>query len=99
MDKGKIFKIELSRWNPLGANPSAGITLPATPYELADALERAGIAGEIPAHIGILAYFEGERQYGLRQFKPAEWQEVSDQTKVLLLYNAMKKWCDGAVFV
>ena len=53
----------------------------------------------IPAHIGILTYFEGERQYGLRQFKPAEWQEVSDQTKVLLLYNAMKKWCDGAVFV
>lgn len=59
----------------------------------------ARIAGEVPAHIGILAYFEGERQYGLRQFKPAEWQEVSDQTKVLLLYNAMKKWCDGAVFV
>jgi hypothetical protein len=59
----------------------------------------ARIAGEVPAHIGILAYFEGERQYGLRQLKPAEWQEVSDQTKVLLLYNAMKKWCDGAVFV
>ncbi|WP_341548251.1 hypothetical protein [Desulfitobacterium sp. THU1] len=59
----------------------------------------ARIAGEIPDHIGILAYFEGERQYGLRQFKPAMWREVSDQTKVLLLYNAMKKWCDGAVFV
>ena len=46
MDKGKIFKIELSRWNPLGANPSAGITLPATPYELEDALEKARITGD-----------------------------------------------------
>ncbi len=46
MDKGKIFEIELSRWNPSGANSSAGITLPATPYELADALDRAGITGD-----------------------------------------------------
>jgi len=57
------------------------------------------IAGEIPADIGILAYFEGERQYGLRQFKPSGWRDVTDRTKVDLLYNAMKKWCDGAVFV
>ena len=43
MNKGKIFEVELSRWNPSGANSSAGITLPATPYELADALEKARI--------------------------------------------------------
>ena len=43
MDKGKIFEVELSRWNPLGANPSTEIALPATPYELADALEKARI--------------------------------------------------------
>lgn len=57
------------------------------------------IAGEIPADIGILVYFEGEHQYGLRQFKPSGWRGVTDRTKVDLLYNAMKKWCDGAVFV
>lgn len=57
------------------------------------------IVHDIPDDIGILAYFEGERQYGLRQFKPSGWRSVTDQTKVHLLYNAMKKWCDGAVFV
>lgn len=41
--KERIFEVELSRWNPSGANPSAEITLPATPYELADALEKARI--------------------------------------------------------
>ena len=43
MDKGKIFEVELSRWNPSGANPSVEIALPATPYELEDALEKARI--------------------------------------------------------
>jgi len=42
----KNFSVELSRWNPSGINPSAEIALPATPYELADALERAGTAGD-----------------------------------------------------
>lgn len=55
MDKGKIFKIELSRWNPSGANPSAGITLPATPYELADTLERAGITGDTVSSAEVLS--------------------------------------------
>ncbi|MFT8887589.1 MAG: antirestriction protein ArdA [Ethanoligenens sp.] len=41
--KEKIFEVEISRWNPSGANPSAEITLPATPYELEDALEKARI--------------------------------------------------------
>lgn len=57
------------------------------------------IANEIPSDIGILAYFEGQRQFGLREYKPSGWREVNDSTKVYLLYNAMKKWCDGAVFV
>jgi hypothetical protein len=55
LDKGKIFKIELSRWNPSGANPSAGITLPATPYELADTLERAGITGDTVSSAEVLS--------------------------------------------
>lgn len=44
--KERIFEVELSRWNPSGANPSAELTLPATPCELADALERAEITGD-----------------------------------------------------
>ena len=57
------------------------------------------IVDKVPADIGILAYFEGERMFGLRKYKPAGWRVVSEETKVLLLYNAMKKWCDGAVFL
>ena len=57
------------------------------------------IRDEIPADIGILAYYEGKKQFGLREYKPASWRDVSDKTKVALLYNAMKKWCDGATFV
>jgi hypothetical protein len=44
-------------------------------------------------------FFEGERQYAIRQFKTSGWCGVTGQTKVHLLYNAMTKWCDGAVFV
>ncbi|PWJ51417.1 antirestriction protein ArdA [Faecalicatena contorta] len=55
MDKEKIFEIELSRWNPSGANPLAGITLPATPYELADTLERAGITGDTVYSVEVLS--------------------------------------------
>jgi len=55
LDKEKIFEIELSRWNPSGANPLAGITLPATPYELADTLERAGITGDTVYSVEVLS--------------------------------------------
>lgn len=57
------------------------------------------IESEIPADVGILAYFEGEKQFGLREYKPSGWREIPDSLKADLLYNAMKKWCDGAVFV
>ena len=56
------------------------------------------IAKEVPEDVGILAYWESKKGYGLRLYKPSGWREVSDADKVLLLYNAMKKWCDGAVF-
>lgn len=57
------------------------------------------IANEVPEDVGILAYFEGDQQFGLRKFRPSGWRDVAEETKVYLLYNAMKKWCDGAVFV
>jgi hypothetical protein len=57
------------------------------------------IRNEIPADIGILAYYEGKKQFGLREYKPSGWRDIPDRTKVTLLYNAMKKWCDGATFV
>jgi len=55
LDKGKIFEVELSRWNPSGANPSAQITLPATPYELADALEKARITEDSVYSVELLS--------------------------------------------
>lgn len=64
------------------------------PKELAPKIE-----SEVPADVGILEYFEGKKQFGLREYKPAGWREIADSQKVDLLYNAMKKWCDGAVFV
>lgn len=57
------------------------------------------IVNEISDDIGILAYYEGEKAFGLRKYKPSGWREVPEETKVFLLYNAMKKWCDGATFV
>lgn len=56
------------------------------------------MVSEIPDDVGILAYYEGEKGYGLRKFRNSDWRTVDDGTKALLLYNAMKKWCDGAIF-
>lgn len=57
------------------------------------------IAEEVPADVGILMYCEGDKAFGLRKYKPSGWREQPDDLKVSLLYNAMKKWCDGAVFI
>jgi hypothetical protein len=58
----------------------------------------AKIINDIPDDVGILAYYEGRSSFGLRKYKPAGWRDITDETKIHLLYNAMKKWCDGAVF-
>lgn len=47
----------------------------------------------VPVHVGILSYSNGR----LRQYRPAKLLAVPDETKIVLLYNAMKKWCDGAM--
>lgn len=57
------------------------------------------IINEIPEDVGILTYYEGKSQYGLREYKPSGWRTVDNEVNVMLLYNAMKKWCDGATFV
>ena len=41
--------------------------------------------------IGILTL----NKKGLRKYKPAKYKEIPDTLKCLLLYNALKKWCDG----
>ena len=63
------------------------------PKELAPKIEPL-----VPEDVGILAYYESKNQQSLRKYKPSGWREVSDAEKVELLYNAMKKWCDGATF-
>jgi len=88
-------KISLSDFHsPNGHNFHGNENFYCVPKALA-----TSVAQEAPSHVGVLAYYETENQFGLRMFKPAVWQEVSDAIKVQLLYNAMKKWCDGAVFL
>jgi hypothetical protein len=57
------------------------------------------IVNEIPDDIGIIVYYEGDKQNGLREYRRSGWRNVEDNVKVKLLYNAMKKWCDGATFI
>lgn len=47
----------------------------------------------VPEHVGILSYTKN----GLRCVKKSGWLEVPDEVKVGLLYNALKKWCDGTM--
>lgn len=42
-------------------------------------------------HVGVLSW-DGSH---LRMYKPAVYVEVDNQLKIMLLYNALKKWCDN----
>lgn len=53
------------------------------------------IVEQVPSDIGIIAYHDGG---SMRILKPCSWRQVSDETKLSLLYNAFKKWVDGASF-
>lgn len=53
----------------------------------------------VPEDIGILIWIETDKYSGLRLHKDCEFKEISDMLRWQLLYDAMKKWCDGAVFV
>lgn len=53
----------------------------------------------VPEDIGILMWIETDRFAGLRLYKECEFKDISDKIRWQLLYDAMKKWCDGAVFV
>lgn len=53
------------------------------------------IAQEVEPDIGVIAYYESGN---MRIIKKSGWRDVTEETKVYLLYNAFKKWCDGAVF-
>lgn len=47
----------------------------------------------VPEEIGIIAYYEKSGQ--MRVKKECQFKEIDNDTKVFLLYNALKKWCDG----
>ena len=47
----------------------------------------------VPEEIGIIAYYEKSGQ--MRVKKECKFKEIDNDTKVFLLYNALKKWCDG----
>lgn len=46
VNNGRIFEVEISRPGSFGAETSATLTLPATPYEILDALDKARITDE-----------------------------------------------------
>ena len=80
--------------SPNGHNFHGNENYYVVPAELAPKIE-----AEVPEDIGILVWKETNKTEGLRMYKPSGWQEVPDDVMVQLLYNAMKKWCDGAAFV
>lgn len=46
----------------------------------------------IPEHVGILSY----HGHGyIRKVRECKRLDVPDDVKIMLLYNALKKWCDG----
>lgn len=57
------------------------------PKELTPQVEKL-----IPEHCGILVWTGN----GLRKYRDSMWLDVPDETKIQLLYNALKKWCDRA---
>lgn len=48
----------------------------------------------VPEDVGILAYHDGLKSDGLRLVKKSARKEIDDHLLAILLYNAMKKWCD-----
>ena len=46
---------------------------------------------EFDSKVGILSW-DGKH---LRKYRPAQYVEVADGIQIMLLYNALKKWCDG----
>lgn len=67
-------------------NPIANENFYCVPKELVVKIREL-----VPEHVGILSYGAN----GLRKVKDAVWLDVEDRVKIELLYNAMKKWCDG----
>lgn len=55
------------------------------PKELAPQIEK-----QVPKHIGILIW----NGTTLRTYRECQWKNVDDKTKQMLLYNALKKWCE-----
>lgn len=51
----------------------------------------------VPDNIGIIAYIE--KSNSLRMIRECEFREIDNELRWKLLYAAMKKWCDGAIFV
>ena len=64
------------------------------PKDLAKKIEQM-----VPDDIGILIWIETENFAGLRMYKECIFKEITDSLRWQLLYDAMKKWCDKAVFM
>lgn len=47
----------------------------------------------VPDDIGIIVYYKDSGT--MRTMKKCKFRNISDEDKAFLLYNALKKWCDG----
>ncbi len=73
------------------ARPIANENYYAVPKELVKDIERF-----VPEHVGILAYYPSGL---LREVKRATWLDVAAGEIMMEMYNALKKWCDGAMCI
>ena len=52
-----------------------------------------GIKDLVPDDIGIIVYYANTGNMRIK--KQCKFKDINNETKVTLLYNALKKWCDG----
>ena len=45
--------------------------------------------------IGLIVYYPGTGSF--RTLKESKFQQIEDELKIRLLYDSLKKWCDGAM--
>jgi hypothetical protein len=88
-------KISLSDFKSInGHNFHGNRNYYVVPKELVEKIENM-----VPEDIGILVWIETNNYAGLRLYKECTHREISDEIRWQLLYRAMKKWCDGAIFI
>ena len=81
-------KISLSDFkSPNGHNFHGNYNYYVVPKELVEKIKKY-----VPDDIGIIAYYEASDTF--RIAKESVYKDITDETKIFLLYNSLKKWVD-----